>query len=304
MSPRIESNNHNSGNGYQNNEKRPDVQLSASSSMPQQPSIETMDHGNIDYSRGYYNASRRRQRQENVQFSTPLLPAVTIRSRIIVPLLIIVILIFIATVERLRTFVIEERALLTQIGRVRHRTRRRQFRQQQHCDESDEPKRFQVMGWRRLSPCLELDLSLRKRPLGDNGVRRLVGLLSRKEYATHQDRRGQLKVLNLERQGITRQGAGYLARWLSADPIMNAEEEERVPTAASPKLFLNLEGNPIGPQGVKQLERAVVKARLNGIAVVIIGGGSSTDKSGTADHMVKLGPIVYTRKAMTDMPPW
>mmetsp|Transcript_1518 Transcript_1518/g.2064 ORF Transcript_1518/g.2064 Transcript_1518/m.2064 type:complete len:335 (-) Transcript_1518:238-1242(-) len=238
-----------------------------------------------------------------------LLPAVRIDNRWAIPLTIALCFVIIFTMEQLRTFVIEERALLTQIGRERHRTRRRQFRKIRHCDEADEPKPWQPFSsWRRLSSCVEYDLSLRRTALGDNGVWRLVGHLGRKEYAT-KHRKGQLRVLNLERQQITRQGAGYLARWLSTDPIETEDNDvvdvDRIPTAASRSLFINLEGNPIGPLGVKQLERAVDKAKLNGISVVIVGGGNSADvpAGGKADHVVKLGPIVYTRKSI-DMPPW
>jgi len=131
-------------------------------------------------------------------------------------------------------------------------------------------------------------------------------------------------VLNLERQGITRRGAGYLARWLSVDPIEVYEKNgtaddlpfdvERMPTAASRSLFINLKGNPIGLLGVRDLERAVEKARINGIKVVIVGGGvSSEDKAFNGGrptttgqqhlHVVKLGPIEYTRKSV-EMQPW
>jgi len=167
-------------------------------------------------------------------------------------------------------------------------------------------------GWRSLSSCVEYDLSLRRRLLGDKGVRRLVFLLGRKEYATRH-RRGQLRVLNLERQGITRRGAGYLARWLSVDPVKATNDTadlvdvDRMPTAAFRSIFINLEGNPIGLLGVKDLERAVDRARINGIRVVIVGGGSSSDDALAArsgrQHVVKLGPIEYTRKSV-EMPPW
>lgn len=164
---------------------------------------------------------------------------------------------------------------------------------------------------------MEYDLSLRRKQLGDGGVLRLVSLLGRKEYATRH-RRGKLRVLNLQHQGITRRGAGYLARWLSVDPIdvddndkENAALEldiDRLPTAAFRSIFINLEGNPIGLLGVKDLERAVDKARINGIRAVIVGGGSSSDtlaKKGvrTQHHVVKLGPIEYTRKSV-EMPAW
>jgi hypothetical protein len=174
--------------------------------------------------------------------------------------------------------------------------------------------------WRALSSCVEYDLSLRKRQLGDVGVKRLVNLLERKEYATH-EWDGRLRVLNLERQGITRQGAGYIARWLSIDPVETDEsisnnlvDIDRIPSAVFRSIYINLEGNPIGLLGVKDLERAVDKARVNGIKVVIVGGGSSSDTNmkmigntgqyGVGhQHVVKLGPIEYTRKSM-EMPPW
>ena len=87
------------------------------------------------------------------------------------------------------------------------------------CDETDKPKLWRLFnsGWHSLSSCVEYDLSLRRR-LGDEGVRHLVYQLGRKEYATR-DHQGQLKVLNLERKGITRRDARYLARWLSVDPV-------------------------------------------------------------------------------------
>ena len=150
---------------------------------------------------------------------------------------------------------------------------------------------------------------------------RLVKLLGHKEYAT-KNYNGQLRVLNLQRQGITRRGAGYLARWLSTDPIeleneqKNNEQNEqladvdRIPTAAHKSIYINLEGNPIGDLGVKDLDRAVDKAKINGIAVTIVGGGSNSDSFGKngakkkgVHHVVKLGPIEYTRKSI-DMPPW
>ena len=178
------------------------------------------------------------------------------------------------------------------------------------CDEGDEPHPFNVFAnWRRLSSCVEYDLSLRRKQLRDNGLRRLVGHLGRKEYASKK-RKGQLRVLNLQRQGITRRGAGYLARWIASDPIESEDTKEmidveRIPTAAANSIIINLEGNPIGPLGVKDLERAVSKARANGISVVIYGGGSTSDMpaGGKADHVIKLGPLIYTRKAL-EMKPW
>ena len=154
---------------------------------------------------------------------------------------------------------------------------------------------------------LLVSLSQRRRPLGDNGVWRLVRKLTRKEYA-YQNRQGKLKVLNLQRQGITRHGAGYIARWLSVDPIRdkrnrNLVDVERLPTAANRNIFINLEGNPIGYLGVKDLERAVEKARLNGIKVKIVGGGSIVDSSKRGGVTIKLGPIEYTRRAV-EMKPW
>mmetsp|Transcript_2291 Transcript_2291/g.4877 ORF Transcript_2291/g.4877 Transcript_2291/m.4877 type:complete len:356 (+) Transcript_2291:50-1117(+) len=245
--------------------------------------------------------------------STIQFPAIRIRKRAIILWTIVVIISIVATVEHLRTFLIHERALLTQGGRQRRRTRRRQYRKSRLCDEADEPRPWRLMsGWRSLSSCVEYDLSLRKNQLGDNGVRRLMNLLGRREYATRY-RRGQLRLLNLERQGITRRGAGYIARWLAVDPLdatndgdddgADLVDVERLPTAAYRSIFINLEGNPIGPLGVKQLERAVEKARINGLRVVIVGGGSSSDGSGRDEHVVRLGPIVYARKSV-DMPPW
>ncbi|EJK67859.1 hypothetical protein THAOC_11044, partial [Thalassiosira oceanica] len=152
----------------------------------------------------------------------------------------------------------------------------------------------------------------RRRPLGDNGVWRLVRRLTRKEYA-YEHRQGKLKVLNLQRQGITRQGAGYIARWLSVGPIRdeknrNLVDVERLPTAAHRNIFINLEGNPIGYLGVRDLERAVESARLNGIKVKVIGGGSVIDLSKRGGGFlqastIKLGPIEYTRRAV-EMKPW
>ena len=260
----------------------------------------------------------------NRQGSKIRLPAVVIRKRTLAlyTLLFLALLTgLLVFVDALRTFVISERALLTSRGRERHRMRRRAYDRTKRCDESDEPVPWKPFhsGWRSLSSCVEYDLSLRRRPLGDKGVKRLVNLLGRREYA-ERGRRGQLRVLNLQRQGITRRGAGYLARWLSVDPIDPEDGEssglvldvDRLPTAASRSIFINLEGNPIGLLGVKDLERAVDKARLNGIRVVIIGGGSPSDAverrrggqgGGGAHHMVKLGPIEYTRKSV-EMPPW
>ena len=252
------------------------------------------------------------------------LPGVIIRKRalFLYSLLFLAFLTgLLAFVDTLRTFVINERALLTSRGRERHRNRRRAYDRTKRCDETDEPVPWRLFhsGWRSLSSCVEYDLSLRRRPLGDNGVKRLVNLLGRKEYA-QRGRRGQLRVLNLQRQRITRRGAGYLARWLSVDPLGPEEgnatgselDVDRLPTAAARSIFINLEGNPIGLLGVKDLERAVDKARLNGVRVVIIGGGSPSDAmerrrggqgGGGAAHVVKLGPIEYTHKSV-EMPPW
>jgi len=143
-------------------------------------------------------------------------------------------------------------------------------------------------------------------------VWRLVRRLTRKEYA-YEHRQGKLKVLNLQRQGITRQGAGYIARWLSVGPIRdeknrNLVDVERLPTAAHRNIFINLEGNPIGYLGVRDLERAVESARLNGIKVKVIGGGSVIDLSKRGGGFlqastIKLGPIEYTRRAV-EMKPW
>lgn len=226
---------------------------------------------------------------------------------------IISIIFIMTTVDRLRTFIINERALLTQMGRERYRTRRRVLRKSRFCDETDEPKPWQLFsGWRSLSTCEEFDLSLRKNKLGDNGVKRLMNLLGRKEYANGK-RRGKLRLLNLQRQGITRRGAGYISRWLSADPLEvdNAKitaryvvDVDRIPTAASTSIFINLEGNPIGLLGFKDLERAVDKARINGIKVVIVGGGSGTaDGKLETQHVVKVGPVTYHKTQVT-MKPW
>lgn len=241
----------------------------------------------------------------------------TVYSAILLPVVAIALYPVITTViGAMRAFVIDERALLTRRGRERHRTRRRDYRRSRLCDETDEPKRWLAQGWRRLSSCVEYDLSLRRRPLGDAGVKRLVNLLERKEYAAR-DRKRRLRVLNLERQGITRRGAGYLARWLSVGPIPADNstamvDVDRMPTAAHNSIMINLMGNPVGILGVKHLERAVEKARINGIKVVIVGGGSASDgvlggKKGINgvghEHVVKLGPIEYTRKSL-EMPPW
>lgn len=142
-------------------------------------------------------------------------------------------------------------------------------------------------------------------------MRRLVRMLGRKEYA-YEHRQGRLRVLNLQRQGITRHGAGYIARWLSVGPIRdeknrNLVDVERLPTAAHRNIVINLEGNPIGYLGLKDLERAVEKARLNGIKVKIVGGGSVVDSSersgGSHKYTIKLGPIEYTKRAV-EMKPW
>lgn len=257
--------------------------------------------------------------------SAILLPAVRIRTRTAVLYSVILLVFVVATVDTMRTFVhdfvIHERALLTSRGRERFRARRRTYDRLRMCDETDEPtfaRWWWRGGWRALSSCVEYDLSLRRRPLGDEGTRRLVRLLGRREYAAR-NVRGRLRALNLERQGITRRGAGYLARWLGVDPEEADEgtagtvDVERLPTAASRSLFVNLRGNPIGPLGVKVLERAVDKARINGIKVVIVGGGESfahgllgasgRRQTGRHVHMVKLGPIEYTRKAV-EMQPW
>jgi len=248
--------------------------------------------------------------QELLSNSTMRIPAVQVRRRTFLFWAIVAIVSTLITIDSLRTFVVDERALLTQRGRQRRRTRRRKYRKQRLCDEGDEPRPFNVFAnWRRLSSCVEYDLSLRRRQLGDTGVRRLVGHLGRREYASEKHK-GQLRVLNLERQGITRRGAGYLARWIASDPLelgstKGLVDVERIPTAAATSIFINLEGNAIGPLGVKDLERAVEKARVNGIKVVIIGGGSTSDmpEGGKAEHVIKLGPLVYTRKAL-EMKPW
>ncbi len=220
----------------------------------------------------------------------------------------------IATVDHLRTFFINERALLTQMGRQRYRTRRRDKIKARFCDETDEPKLWNLFssGWRNLSTCEEFDLSLRRTRLGDNGVKRLMSQLGRKEYANGK-RRGKLRVLNLQRQGISRRGAGYIARWLSTDPLevtaktAHVVDLDRIPTAASTSIFINLEGNPIGLLGYKDLQRAVDKARINGIKAVIVGGGGADDSSKKSNldtqHVVKLGPITY-RKTRVAMEPW
>ena len=225
--------------------------------------------------------------------------------------------VFTNTVGAVRSFVIDERALLTRRGRERRRTKRRHHHKVRLCDETDEPKRWLAQGWRRLSSCVEYDLSLRRRPLGDAGVRRLTRLLGRGEYATR-DWSGRLRVLNLERQGVSRRGAGYLARWLSVDPIpadhstaADLVDIDRIPTAAHRSIQINLMGNPIDVLGVKHLERAVEKARINGVKVVIVGGGSASDipggkkgkEGGGHEHVVKVGPVEYKRKSVA-MPPW
>lgn len=228
---------------------------------------------------------------------------------------IIFIIFVMATVDQLSTFIINERALLTKIGRQNYRTRQRVKRKSRFCDETDEPKPWQIFtsGWRSLSICEEFDLSLRRHKLGDNGVKRLMNQLGRKEYANGK-RRGKLRVLNLERQGITRRGAGYISRWLSADPLEVNEDTahvvdvDRIPTAASTSIFINLEGNPIGLLGFKDLQRAVEKARINGIKVVIVGGGSVNDSSRRGNnldtrHVVKVGPVTYSNTRVA-MKPW
>mmetsp|Transcript_21993 Transcript_21993/g.33597 ORF Transcript_21993/g.33597 Transcript_21993/m.33597 type:complete len:372 (-) Transcript_21993:343-1458(-) len=237
-----------------------------------------------------------------------------IRKNRLICYIIIGIISTIATVDHLRTFVINERALLTQMGRQRYRTRRRDKNKARFCDETDEPKLWKLFtsGWRSLSTCEEFDLSLRRTKLGDNGVKRLMSQLGSKKYANGK-RRGKLRVLNLQRQGITRRGAGYISRWLSADPLeVNADtahvvDLDRIPTAASASIFINLEGNPIGLLGFKDLQRAVDKARINGIKVVIVGGGGADDspKHSNLDtqHVVKVGPITY-RKTRVAMEPW
>ena len=258
------------------------------------------------------------------QGSAIVLPAVRIRTRTVALHAIIFLVVVFATVDTLRSFlhdfVIRERALLTPRGRERFRTRRRTRDKLRLCDETNVPRLmwlprvpFGNAGWRGLSSCVEYDLSLRRRPLGDEGTRCLVGLLSNEEYATgHLD--GRLRVLNLERRG-----AGYLARWLSVDPVAADEgtvdllDVERIPTAASRSVFINLRGNPIGNLGVKDLERAVDKAKLNGVKVVIVGGGASSEDARVVDgrggragqhvHVVKLGPIEYTRRSV-EMRPW
>ena len=226
-------------------------------------------------------------------------------------LFLICIIASIAAIDTVKTFFITERALLTVKGRERRRIRRRAYDREKICDETDEPNLFNggILGWRKLSSCVEYDLSLRRQPLGDKGVKKLVYLLQRKEYATDKRPR-RLRVLNLQRQGITRRGAGYLARWLSVEPIEATDKTadlvdvDRMPTAASRSIFINLEGNPIGLLGVKDLERAVDKARINGIRVVIVGGGSSSDRTkGRGQHVVKFGPVEYTRTVI-EMPPW
>ena len=259
------------------------------------------------------------------QGSILVLPSVRIRYRVAIIYLIIILISLIAAVEQFREFIINERALLTKRGREKHRTRRRQYDKKSRCNENDEPKRWQRFDrllfnseWRQLSSCVEYDLSLRKRQLGDHGIKRLVNLLERKEYATH-EWSGKLRVLNLERQGITRRGAGYLARWIALDPIevtnstLDLLDVDRIPTAAFRSIYINLEGNPIDVLGIKDLERAVDKARRNGRMVVIVGGGSDSDNILAArrggqhvvghQHVVKLGPIEYTRKSV-EMPPW
>ena len=157
-------------------------------------------------------------------------------------------------------------------------------------------------------------------PAGGEGMRRIVHLLGQKEYAMRH-RQGQLRVLNLERQGITRRGAGYLARWLSVDPVEQASDKERtahylvdvahMPTAAFQSIFINLKGNPIRLYGVKDLEPAMDKSKLNGIKVVIVGRGSTSDELISANgkrqqghrHVVKLGPIEYMQQSV-EMRPW
>jgi len=224
------------------------------------------------------------------------LPSFRISKRSFALYAIIAILTLLATVDTLREFVVNERALLTPRGRERFRNRKRLYQKSRFCDETDEPNPGRAIfhpfhsGWRSLASCVEYDLSLRRRPLGDEGVRRLVKLLSRREYAT-KDRMGKLRVLNLERQGITRRGAGYLARWLSVDPLERHDDDDndrdgdkndddlsdwaRMPIAASRSLFINLKGNPIGLLGVRGLERAVETAKLNGVRVVVVGGGGA-----------------------------
>ena len=56
---------------------------------------------------------------------------------------------------------VDERALLTKRGRERHRMRRRRYAKSRYCTELDEPRGNQIFtGWRKLSTCEELDLSL------------------------------------------------------------------------------------------------------------------------------------------------
>ena len=236
-----------------------------------------------------------------------------IRKNNLIVYIIIGMICTIAAVDHLRTFVIDERALLTQSGRERYRTRRRDKIKAKFCDETDEPRlNLFSSGWRYLSTCEEYDLSLRRTKLGDNGVKRLMSQLGRKEYANGK-RKGKLRVLNLQRQGITRRGAGYISRWLSADPLevtpatAHVVDLDRIPTAASTSIFINLEGNPIGLLGFKDLQRAVDKARINGIKVVIVGGGGADDspKRSNLDtqHVVKVGPVTYKRTRVA-MEPW
>ena len=236
-----------------------------------------------------------------------------IRKKHLIGYVIIGIICTIAIFDHVQTFVIDERALLTQMGRERYRTRRRDKIKAKFCDETDEPKlNLFSSGWRYLSTCEEYDLSLRRTKLGDNGVKRLMSQLGRKEYANGK-RKGKLRVLNLQRQGITRRGAGYISRWLSADPLevtaatAHVVDLDRIPTAASTSIFINLEGNPIGLLGFKDLQRAVDKARINGIKVVIVGGGGADDspKKSNLDtqHVVKVGPVTY-RRTRVAMEPW
>jgi len=92
-----------------------------------------------------------------------LLPAGRIRiRRSSVALYGTILIVFVvATVDTMRTLVIDEKALLTKRGRERHRMRRRRDAKSRYCTELDEPRIWQLFtGWRKLSTCEELDLSL------------------------------------------------------------------------------------------------------------------------------------------------
>ena len=174
-----------------------------------------------------------------------------------------------------------------------------EWRQNALCNEKHEPKWWKI--WRKAShlrTCVEYDLSLRLRPLGDKGVRSLTSDLSAKDIYFPKDTPGRLRKLDLARQRITRRGAGYLARWIS--PL-----EDGSTAAIASHIHINLEGNPISISGRKLLERAVDEARLEGIFVFITGGGPITEPGGRRGFvMAKLGPLELSEKPNVDIEYW